>query len=67
MKRQLIDAVQDAEMVIIDNDGHDGADMRSADPQTLPGDHDHSVFRDSSLHTLRAGRRWWWQWCSGRS
>lgn len=43
-------------MVVIDYDGDDGSDVRSADTQTLAGDHDYAVFGDSPLNALGAGR-----------
>ena len=49
-------------MVVVDHDGNDGAGMGSADPKTLPGDHDHAVSRGSSLHTLRTDWRWRQKW-----
>jgi hypothetical protein len=48
-------------VVILNEDSDNRAGMCSADAQTLPGDHDHAVFWDSSLHALRPGRRWRWK------
>lgn len=65
MQWQLSDPVEDAEVVVVDDNGDDGFRMRPANPQTLSGDHDHPIFGDSSLDTLRSRWRWWWK-CRGR-
>lgn len=45
-------------MVVIDYDGDDRSDVRSADTQTLAGDHDYAVFGDSPLNALGARTVW---------
>jgi hypothetical protein len=57
MQRKFFDAIKHSEVVIFDHDGDDGPGMRTANAQSLPGNHHNSIFGYPPLHTLRPSRR----------
>nr|WP_271208812.1 hypothetical protein [Rhodococcus wratislaviensis] len=55
VQRQLGGAVQDLEVVIVDDDGDDRSGVCAADAEPLSGDHDHIVPRDPAVDAYPRG------------